>query len=227
MNRSGGSITLSTLRNRSTAQALVVAIGAACALLIALPIQVAAQGRSTPSSGRPTSTTRSPADRDMYQREMNIKNLELDRQKRAAVIGTPSDTTIKEVREDFGRIQDINTEMIRIYRSGSAPDYKRISQAMAEIKRRAERLRANLVLPSGKADEQEHGPATARAARSPLLDLSDLITSFVTNPIFANANTIDATLGASARRDLESIVDLSDKISKSADKLSKVTARPD
>ena len=215
------------MRNRCTAQALVVAIGAACALLIALPTRVAAQGRSTPSSGRPTPTTRSPVDRDMYQREMNIKSLELDREKRSAIFGTPSDTTIKEVKEDFGRIQDINAEMIHLYQSGSAPDYKRISQAMAEIKRRAERLRTNLVLPSGKGIDPEHRvQAAAKPARSPLLDLNDLITSFVTNPIFANANTIDAELGANAKRDLEGIVDLSDKINKSADKLSKAVPGP-
>src|SRR6185295_16855193 len=157
----------------------------------------------------------------------NIKSLELDREKRSAIFGTPSDTTIKEVKEDFGRIQDINAEMIHLYQSGSAPDYKRISQAMAEIKRRAERLRSNLVLPSGKEIDMEHREKPApRPARSPLLDLNDLITSFVTNPIFANANTIDAELGANAKRDLESIVDLSDKINKSADKLSKAVPGP-
>ena len=215
------------MRNRCRAQALVVAIGAVCALLIALPIQVAAQGRPTPSSGRPTPTARSPVDRDMYQREMNIKSLELDREKKSGIVGTPSDTTIKEVKEDFARIQDINAEMIRLYQSGSPPDYKRISQAMAEIKKRAERLRANLVLPSGKEVDQEHKGLAAKAGRSPLLDLNELITSFVTNPIFTNVNTIDAELGANAKRDLESIVDLSDRICKSADKLSKSVAKPE
>ena len=212
---------------RCAAQALEVAMGAAFALMIALPIQVTAQARSTPPSGRPTSTARSPIDLDMDKREMNIKSLELERKKRAAVIGPPSDTTIKEVKEDFGRIQDINAEMIHLYQSGSAPDYKRISQAMAEIKRRAERLRTNLVLPSGKEIDPEHRvQAAAKPARSPLLDLNDLITSFVTNPIFANANTIDAELGANAKRDLEGIVDLSDKINKSAGKLSKAVPGP-
>jgi len=164
----------------------------------------------------------------MYQREMNIKSLELGREKRSGIIGAPSETTIKEVKEDFARLQDINAEMIRLYQSGSSPDYKRIAQAMAEIKKRAERLRTNLVLPPGKADEQEHNrSAAAKSGRSPLLDLNDLITSFVTNPIFANANTIDAELGATAKRDLECIVDLSDRISKSADKLSRVSAKPD
>ena len=216
------------MRNRCWAQALVVAIGAACALLIALPIQVAGQGRPTPTMGRPTPTARSTVDRDMYQREMNIKGLELDREKKSRIVGTPSDTTIKEVQEDFARIQDINAEMMRLYQSDSPPDYKHISQAMAEMKRRAERLRANLVLPSSKEVDQGHkGPAAGKAGRSPLLDLNDLITSFVTNPIFANANTIDAELGANARRDLESIVALSDKINKSADKLTRAVAKPE
>ena len=194
-------------------------------VVVGLAVLVAACGGS---AGRPTPTARSPVDRDMYQREMNIKSLELDRDKRSAIIGTPSDTTIKEVKEDFARIQDINAEMIRLFQSGGAPDYKHISQAMAEVRKRAERLRLNLVLPSGNADEPGlKSPASAKPGRSPLLDLNDLITRFVTNPIFANANTIDAELGANARRDLESIVDLSDRISKSADKLSKAVAKPD
>ena len=215
------------MKNRHTARTLVAATGATCVLLIALPVRVGAQAKSSPS-GRPTPAARSPIDRDMYQREMNIKSLELDREKRPATIDRPSDATIKEVKEDFARIQDINAEMIRIYKSSAAPDYKQISQAMAEIKKRAERLRANLVLPSSNGDAREDKNRLApKPGRSPLLDLNDLITNFVTNPIFENPNTIDAELGAKAKRDLERIVDLSDRISKSADKLSKAGARPD
>jgi len=163
----------------------------------------------------------------MYQREMNIKSLELDKEKGSAAIERPSEATIKEVKEDFAGIQDINAAIIRLYKSGAPPDYKGLSQAMAEIRRRAERLRANLVLPSGNGEGPKgKNPTDAKPGRSPLLDLNDLITSFVTNPLFANPNTIDAELGAAAKHDLDCIVDLSDRISKSADKLSKMPAKP-
>ena len=214
------------MKNCCYLKSIVVAIGATCALLIVLPVSVRAQGKSSPSA-RPAPTPRSPIDRDMYQREMNIKSLELEREKRAEPLARASDTTIKEVKEDFSRIQEINADMVRLFQSAGAPDYKHISQAMVEMKRRAERLRTNLVLPSSKEDSQEgRNPAAAKAGRSPLLDMNDLITGFVTNPIFTNANTIDAELGAKAKRDLDCIVDLSDRISKSADKLSQAAVKP-
>jgi hypothetical protein len=198
---------------------------AAFALVMVISTSVAAQARPNPR----TSTHGRPPDSvtEMRERDMNIRRLELERESKAKPTLEVSKETIKQVNEDFARIQEINSEVIHDYVSGKSPDYRRISEAMAEIRKRASRLQTNLLLPAN--DDAEGEPAASRGAsnragRSPLLDLNDLIFSFVTNPIFKNENTIDLALGAKAKHDLASIVDLSDRISRGADKLNK-TAR--
>jgi hypothetical protein len=54
-----------------------------------------------------------------------------------------------------------------------------------------------------------------------LIKLCKEIRSFVTNPIIENPNLVDATQLTRARRDLESLIQLSVLIKKDADKLSK------
>ena len=62
---------------------------------------------------------------------------------------------------------------------------------------------------------------TERDFRNALLLLDRTIMSFVSNPLFKNANTIEVQQGASARRDLESVLDLTADLKKSAVRLGK------
>lgn len=201
---------------------LMVIIGA-FAFLIILPPSLAAQaGPNPPARGSRGST--SDTFRDMQQREMNIRRLEIERDTSKKPAFEVSKEAIKQVNEDFTRIQEINAEIMHDYVSGAKPDYKHISEAMAEINKRAGRLKTNLLLPPSDAMGNEQAApngSNERSSRSPLLDLNDLITRFITNPIFKNSETIDVATGTRAKRDLEDIIDLSHRISKSADKLSK------
>lgn len=199
---------------------LIVAV-VAFASLVVLPASAAAQARPNPPA-RPNLGPTSDAMRDMHERDMNIRRLELERERTEKPKLEASKETIKRVNEDFARIQEINAELIHEYVQGKAPDYKHIAESMAELNKRAARLNTNLVLPPDDA-VQEATPSISekRPSRSPLLDLNDLICSFVTNPIFKNPNTIDLALGVRARRDLAHIVILSNRISRSAEKLSK------
>jgi hypothetical protein len=202
---------------------------AALALLIVIPTSPAAQVRSNlPNRPTPLGPS-SDATRDMQERDMNIRRLEIERDSNKKPTFEVSKETIKQVNEDFARIQEINLDIMHDYVSGIRPNYKHIAAAMAEINKCAARLNTNLLLPPGDAaanDQASPSGLTKRPARSPLLDLNDLITRFVTNPIFKNSGTIDATTGAKAKRDLEEIIDLSDRISKSADKLSRQQNKP-
>jgi len=197
-----------------------------CALL--LPALLCAQSRPNPPSRNSPVPSASDNMREMLEREMKIKKLEMDRENEKKSSLTVSKETIKQVNEDFARIQEINVEMMRDYAEGKPPDYPHIAVAMSEIKKRASRLRGNLILPSGDeiAGVQAGSSSPPKhSGRSPLLDLNDLIVSFVTNPIFKNENTIDLELGARAKRDLAGIIDLSDRISRSAEKLGKTAAK--
>jgi len=173
-------------------------------------------------NNRPSSTDRAIAITDLNLRDAEVRSLEIARDSAKSPV-TPKATpqTIEQVQQDFGRLQEINTEVMKAYAAGGAPDYQHIGRAMAEINKRAHRLNTNLTLPELNGVETPHSQN-----RSPLLDLNELITRFVTNPIFKNANTMDAELAAKAKRDLVGIIDLSHRIEKSAHKLAKSEAKP-
>jgi hypothetical protein len=154
--------------------------------LIVLPSSAAAQSRPNPPA-RPNLGPTSDAVRDMRERDMNIRRLELERERTEKPAFEASKETTKQVNEDFARIQSINAEVMHDYATGVAPDYIHISEVMAEISKRALRLDTNLLLPSSDGEVNDRASQVTsdkRRARSPLLDLNELICGFVTNPIF-------------------------------------------
>jgi len=161
--------------------------------------------------------------KDVNLRDSQVRSLELGRDE-AKDKDRPkaAPETIRQVQEDFKRIQAINTEVMQAYAGGEAPDYKSLSVAMAEIGKRARRLNTNLMLPEPTSVEKYRSKD-----RSPLLDLNDLIVQFVTNPIFKNVNTMDLKLATQAKRDLTDIIDLSRRLEKSAEKLAKDGSKAD
>jgi hypothetical protein len=188
-------------------------VGRICGLAIALALVGPIWAQK--SSGRMIDTE--VALKDQQVRDAQIRNLEINREGAAdKALPKPAPQVVEQVKQDFGRIQEINAQIMKSYSSGEAPDYKHLSEVMAEMNKCASRLNTNLSLPEQAAYE-----SLRQGGRSPLLDLNELVTRFVTNPIFKNANTIDAERAAHAKRDLADIIDLSRRIRKSADKLSK------
>lgn len=166
------------------------------------------------------------ANRDMQLREMQLRSLELSKESEKKLSREVLPETLKNVKEDFERIQSINADVMRAYASGGAPNFAYLAEATAEINKHATRLRTNLLLPEPNKEDSGQKNVNESQPKSPLMTLNNLILSFVTNPIFKNENTIDAELGVKARRDLDAIIELSDKISKSAEKLSKTSGKP-
>lgn len=191
--------------------------------LMIFPALAAAQSRpNPPTRGNPMGATGDSV-RESRERDMNIRRMELEKERDQKPIFEVSKETTKQVLEDFEQLQSINGAIMRDYSAGLAPDYKHISEAMADINKRAARLNTNLLLPSTDEGSPAQVSHSGKQNRSPLLDLNDLIYGFVTNPIFKNRDTIDIELGRQAKRDLQRIITLSDAISKSADRLNKST----
>ena len=188
-------------------------VTAACLLFLSAFLAEAAQAQR--AGDRPRADPHQ-AVIDLGMRDLQVRSLEIAKEARAATMVTASPAVIKQVVEDFGRIQEINVRIMRSYSAGEAADYQYLSEAMGEINKRAARLDSNLLLP--KSTNRE---ALQPADYSPLIQLNDLIQHFVTNAIFRNPETIDAELGVTARRDIEDIVELSDRIRKSAERLQK------
>ena len=103
-------------------------------------------------------------------------------------------------------------------------DYKLISAATEEIRKRALRLKQNLVLPKVTDVEKDHKNQPSlndKQLKVSLLTLDHAVMSFVTNPLFTAPNVIDPKLAETAGCDLERIIQFSEAIRKDVEKLSK------
>jgi len=189
-------------------------------LLLICATPVFSQG-SAPGAPPPIDK-RNNADRmrqqDMSRREYDLRNFGTqpngpkdDRQLKALMAQT---------EEDFTRILTLHNEIARALASKKDLDYHFVSEATAEIKKRATRIQSTLVLHLAPEDApiKEHSDTEMKDS---LIKLCKEIRSFVTNPIIENPNTVDAVELPRARHDLESLIQLSGIIKKDADKLLK------
>lgn len=127
-----------------------------------------------------------------------------------------------ELAEDFDRLRRINRETIPILSSSASLDYRNLSRVSSEINGRAKRIKSNspLALREKKGEKRTY-EADAAHLPSMLPELSRLIESFLANPVFSTASVHDHELRSTAGRDLESIIRLSDTISKAAKRLAR------
>ena len=177
--------------------------------------------QSVPTGGPPPIDRRN-ADRirqqDISQREYQLRNFGTEPNK-------PKDdrelkARMEQTEEDFTRILTLHNEIARALSSKKDLDYHFVSEAMTEIKKRATRVQATLALglPSDEAPIKEKSDPEIKDS---LIKLCKEIRSFVTNPIIETPNTVEAEQLTRARRDLESLIQLSGLIKKDADHLSK------
>jgi hypothetical protein len=123
------------------------------------------------------------------------------------------------------RLWEINTETIVPLSSAKTVDYKNLSQAAAEIKDRATRIKNMVALPlEEKKGERRQYEADAAKLGSMLSELDRSITSFFGNPVFHINSPNDAELRSAAGRDLEAIIKLSQTINKIAKSMGKSTS---
>ena len=150
--------------------------------------------------------------------------LKLLEQRRAAPRQRDYDLTYAQIREDYRQIQIVNNDLARAQTAGKL-DAKGVDKSVAEIRRRAARLKENMSLP-----EPEKTAKPARPAAAPervdhlLITLDNLVMSFVTNPVFEQGKVVDVKMSQKARADLEEIIEVSDRIARAGDK-SKVAAQ--
>ena len=192
-------------------------------VLIALPlILYSAPSLFAKTPGGPPPINRTNAARvrqqDMSRREYELRTYGTepeapkDRRKVEALMA--------QTEEDFNRILTLHNEIARALTSKSELNYQFVSEATAEIKKRASRVQSSLAL--GLSTEEAHElekSSKDEPVKDSLVKLCNQIRSFVTNPSIENPNTINAEQMTKARRDLESVIQLSGRIKKDADKL--------
>ena len=130
-----------------------------------------------------------------------------------------------EIAEDYRDLQQVNNRMMASAMRAAEPDFKLVSDSLADIRRRAERLRENLALPApGEKDEKRPEPKPfedAAGMKAALLALDRSIMSFVRSPLFQNTAVLDAEAASKAARDLADVIERSSLASKDAEKLAK------
>lgn len=192
-------------------------IGVALMLFFAAP--VLAQ-----PAGPPPASTRINTDRvrqqDMSTREWQLRNFGNEP-------GGPKDrrrieALMAQTEEDFNRILTLHNEIARALSSKNALNYGFVSEATAEIKKRAGRVQSTLKL----APEQGYTGLKVEEIdesqmNDALIKLCKQIRSFVTNPTIENPNTVDAQQLVKARHDLDAVIQLSGQIKKDADRIKK------
>ena len=159
---------------------------------------------------------------EQLQREMQLRGIE-GTDEEAADPKQPH-LVIAQVKQDFERIQVIYNDILRAIAADSALDYKFVADATAEIKKRASRLKGNLALPQveeNEKDQKKQGEITDEQIKPSLLMLNNHIASFVTNPLFEASGVLDVEFSTKASRDLKRIIEISDAIRKSVEKLNK------
>jgi len=129
-----------------------------------------------------------------------------------------------QLTEDFGKLHSINVERIVPQSSGLSLDYKTLSDATADLKSRATRIKYNVpilqVVDKGEKIRYDENSDLA----SMLPELSRVISSFLGSPVFRLSSPNDAELRLKASRDLDGIIKLSETINRIAKRSTRATA---
>jgi len=185
---------------------LIISIG--CSIIFSMPI--AGQTVGDPAKAQM---------QEMDRREMQLNNLGGDK----GPLNDPkrSQAMMDQVSEDFQRILTLHNEIVRAIAANRSLSYQFISDATGEIRKRSARLQSSLKLQKPEPTTDNRVTETDRKTletKDELILLCKQIESFVRNPIIDKPGTVDAQQLGKARRDLQSIVELSDEIKKQVDK---------
>jgi hypothetical protein len=194
---------------------LIFAAGFVC--IIILPgVVSSASAQIVNSSRAPTA-----GQQELKARDHQIETLERERE--SAKKRAPEEV-LAEVNEDLNRLVTLHRFIATALKaSDQTLDHKAFVDSATEIKMRGSRLRTDLALPlDEKAPRRDVLKGIDNRNLQPVLEtLSKLLESFLRNPVFTDTGAPDMQLAAKARLDLEDIILVSEKMRKTAEKLSK------
>lgn len=127
-----------------------------------------------------------------------------------------------QVQQDFDRILALHNQIARAITSDQTLAVDFVSDATAEIRKRATRLQSTLAFEKPEAGEQnreKRKQLDEAQLKDALVMLCKRIESFIANPVIKTPGTIDAQQSANAGRALEDVIELGDSINKSVKRL--------
>ena len=167
----------------------------------------------------PTLAQALPGQQDLGMREHQMGQLERETTKKRE-----PKVVMAEVNDDLSRLAALNEGITSALAANAQPlDPKSFVDSAIEVKTRSTRLRTNLALPlDEKAQKHDVLRGVDNTTLQPVLSmLNKLLGSFLHNPVFSDTGAVDMQLAAKARQDLEDIIVVSEKVRKTAEKLSK------
>jgi hypothetical protein len=189
------------------------------ALIPVFAMVVAAQ----PGTRRSTEATRRALANDTFRELMK-------RERETLAAPTPKSeaerfAALRQVREDFRTIQDVNNKMMSQAWARESINYEQTSNMLGEINDRAVRLKSNLALPQPDRIQRKtlsaNGPKEFKSA---LLLMDRSLMSFVNNPVFRERNVVEVNLAAQATKDLDDVIAYSANLRKIAANLKRSKA---
>ncbi|MFN2512391.1 MAG: hypothetical protein ABR568_13365 [Pyrinomonadaceae bacterium] len=190
-------------------------------VLLSLGTPVFSQAPGPPPIDKSTNPERA-RQQDLSRREYQLRNF--GNQPGRTPDRRQLEALMAQTEQDFNRILTLHNEIARAISSNQDLDYHFVSDATAEIRKKASRLQTTLGLhdPNKEPQNTKEGEKANSAQLKPaLFSLCKHIKNFVTNPVIETPATVNAEQLTRARRDLESLIQLSEQIKKDADKLSK------
>lgn len=196
---------------------LVLRITAAVLLAAAATTAAAGQQQGPPP----------PADREAMNRELLERSRALDTLEKTRI--PPPERPrprldLTRVEEDHLRIQQVANGLHQAATHGGALDLKAVAKSASEIRARAGRLGSALALPKPEKEDKRPTPAAIaddEGLRVALAALQELIYRFARSPVFTEVNLVDPKQSAKARRDLDEIIELSERVKKGCQELEK------
>jgi hypothetical protein len=131
----------------------------------------------------------------------------------------------KRIKDDFRDLQSLNNKMMADAWLQDSLDYSTIADMVSKIRGKANDLKEGLDLPEAENPQtpvKVPAVTTVRQFREELLLLDKTIMSFVNNPVFQVANTVDVNLAIKASHDLEQVIFLTVDLKQNAQKLRKI-----
>jgi hypothetical protein len=203
--------------------------GAAVILVSASALMAHAQQRGgpTPSQLERERQARDASIREQLDEERELMMTMTEQLRNSA---TPSRReprlNLAQISEDYVRLQKVNNNLAQAVVTSDTIDLKLVAHSVAEINKRADRLKLNLALPDLEANAATArnkivvGPE-AKHLRPALAALDIIILRMVRNPLFKNPKLVDTRQAPQVRRDLETIIELSAELKKRSEQLSK------
>jgi hypothetical protein len=211
--------------------------GLAAIVFLAVTMVSAAMGQAGPPAGSGMPGNNNPKF-EGQERKMSEERL------RSAEMNAAADNknqqrleaSLAKMKEDFTRIQVVRNQIARNLVARIPIEYGLVSHQTEEVNKRANRLKTYMIAHASDAKENEQKdlpPLGSGDMTGALVQLCKLIDNFVENPALKNAASIDAQRldkakidKAKADSDLFAIIELSNRIQKSADRLIEQNTNP-